>query len=155
MSTFPFASEMRYTLSSLSASLSFNEIPFNRSSVISSVLFASDEASDVTSVLLFLSANTAVAPIPVPTRAIVRTPATTRTIYLFFNLSFNSGSFIFTSSLYYPNYLFLFLNPILVAQITLSNIMNIEGNTSITTNILIIAPLARSIQIELIMSMFE
>ena len=39
-----------------------------------------------------------VAPIPVPTSAIVRTPATTRTIYLLFNFSFNSGNFMSYSS---------------------------------------------------------
>ena len=88
---------MRYTLSSLSAVSSLREMLFIRSSAISSVDVESLEASDVTAVS-FLSANTAVAPIPVPTSAIVRTPATTRTIYLLFNFSFNSGNFMSYSS---------------------------------------------------------
>ena len=40
-------------------------------------------------------------------------------------------------------------------MITLSNTMNIDGNTKITTIILIIAPLAIRIHSELIMSIFE
>ena len=46
-------------------------------------------------------------------------------------------------------------NPLLVFTITLSNTMNIDGNTKMTTIILMIAPLAINIHTELIISIFE
>ena len=46
-------------------------------------------------------------------------------------------------------------NPLLVFTITLSNTMNIDGNTKMTTIILMIAPLAINIHNELIISIFE
>ena len=58
-------------------------------------------ASAVTAVLFF-SAKTAVAPIPVPTSAIVRTPATTRTIYLLFTFL----SILVISCLIPPDFVF-------------------------------------------------
>ena len=46
-------------------------------------------------------------------------------------------------------------NPLLVFTITLSNTMNIDGNTKMTTIILMIAPLAINIHNELIISIFD
>ena len=46
-------------------------------------------------------------------------------------------------------------NPLLVFTITLSNTMNIDGNTKMTTIILMIAPLAINIHNKLIISIFE
>ena len=47
------------------------------------------------------------------------------------------------------------MKPKLVAQISLSNAMNMDGRTKITTSILISAPLAIKLHKELIISMFE
>ena len=46
-------------------------------------------------------------------------------------------------------------NPLLVFTITLSNTINIDGKTKITTTILIKAPLAIKIHRELIISIFD
>lgn len=63
----------------------------------------------------------------------------------FFTLSFYST----------PHYSFGGRNPLLVFTITLSNTMNMDGSTKITTTILISAPLAIRIHRELIISMLE
>lgn len=85
-----------------------------------------------------------------PRSAMVSTPATIRTTYLFFSLVFNSDNFIIPSS-----YLILLRNPALDAQITRSNTMNMLGRIKITTIILMIAPRAISIHNEPIISMLE
>ena len=83
------------------------------------------------------------------------TPAITRIAYLFLNLFFNSENFIVMSSFLIYTVLFLLRKPALVTQITLSNIINNEGSTKITTNILISAPLAINVHKELIISISE
>lgn len=66
-----------------------------------------------------------------------------------------TASFFTLSSYSTPHYSFGGRNPLLVFTITLSNTMNMDGSTKITTTILISAPLAIRIHRELIISMLE